>query len=64
MRSLLIFHFQRSNHNYECYFILGYIILKNLIHDDAINIYLMVGYLLIAITLWREEYILGEIDRR
>jgi hypothetical protein len=33
-----------------------YIVLKNLLHDDALNIYLMAGYLLIAVTIWREEY--------
>ena len=27
-----------------------------LLHEDILNIYLMVGYLLIAIAIWREDY--------
>jgi hypothetical protein len=56
MRSLLIFHYEKVKQSYECYFILVFIALRNVMHDDGVNIYLMVGYVVIAVVLWREEY--------
>lgn len=56
MRALLVFHYERVNHNYESYFIFAYIIFKNILEEDAINIYLMIGYVVISIMTWREDY--------
>jgi hypothetical protein len=53
MRALLVFHYEKVNHSYEGYFIFIYIILKNILENDVINIYLMIGYVVISIIIWR-----------
>jgi hypothetical protein len=64
IRALLVFHYERINHNYENYFIFVYVFLKNFLPDDAINIYLMFGYVVISIIVWREEYQINYVELR
>jgi len=53
LRSIFIFHFEPNSKSYESYYIFIYLILCKVIEQDIINIYLIIGYILIAITIWR-----------
>lgn len=53
VRAVLVYHFERHTKTVEMLFVLVFLILRLHFHEDSLNFYLIVGYVSLAVSIWR-----------
>lgn len=56
LRAVLIYHFERNTKLIELTFVFAFLVLKLQFPESSLNLFLILGYIAIAVSAWRSEY--------
>jgi hypothetical protein len=57
MRATMIYHFEQHTKQTEMVFVMFFLLLRLYFPENTLNAYLVIGYALLAILLWKSEYL-------